>query len=59
MMLQGIKVTRTTTKTNAIIIKFQENISTELQSKTRPQKQFVTQLYSIKEFQYKLEVKRK
>lgn len=59
MMLQGIKVTRTTIKTNAIIIKFQENISTELQSKTRPQKQFVTQLYSIKEFQYKLEVKRK
>lgn len=58
-MLQGIKVTRTTIKTNAIIIKFQENISTELQSKTRPQKQFVTQLYSIKEFQYKLEVKRK
>lgn len=59
MMLQGIKVTRTTIKTNAIIIKFQENISTELQSKTRPQKQFVTQLCSIKEFQYKLEVKRK
>lgn len=44
-------------KTNAIVSKFQENISTELQNNN--QKQFVTHLYSIKKFQYKLGVKRK
>lgn len=39
-------VTRTTLKTNAIIV---NSISAELQNKN--QKQFVTCLYSIKEFQ--------
>jgi len=51
----AVTVTRTTLKTNAIIGKFQENISAQLQNKN--QKQFVTHLYGIKKLQCKLEVK--